>query len=75
VKKKSKTVPASVSKYMADMAHKANAALKGTTTAHDRARKAAKARWAKHRTKKAKEKPQGDADTITGPSSSEKPTE
>ena len=39
---------------MAAMAHKANAALKGTSTAHDRASKAAKARWAKHRAKKAK---------------------
>jgi hypothetical protein len=48
-KKSSKAIPPAVSEYMASMAHKANAALKGTSTARDRASKAAKARWAKHR--------------------------
>jgi hypothetical protein len=62
MKKKPKAVAKAVSEYMAAMAHKANAALKGTTTARDRASKAAKARWAKHRAKKkAKENPPGDA--------------
>jgi hypothetical protein len=75
VKKKPKGVPKAVSEYMAALAHKANAAMKGTSTAHDRASKAAKARWAKQRAKRAKEKPQDESQTIAGPSSSEKPAE
>ena len=57
-KKQSKAISKAVSEYMASMAHKANAALKGTTTAKERASKAAKARWAKYkadRQDKAKE--------------------
>jgi hypothetical protein len=54
VKKKAKALPSAVSEYMAAMAHKTNAVLKGTTTARDRASKAAKARWAKHGAKKGK---------------------
>jgi hypothetical protein len=65
MKKKAKAVPKAVSEYMAAMAHKANAALKGTSTAHDRASKAAKARWEKHRAKKAKKDSDGEANTIS----------
>jgi hypothetical protein len=65
VKKKPKAVPAAVSEYMAAMAHKANAALKGTTTARDRARKAAQARWAKYRAKQAKKDSDGETNTIS----------
>jgi hypothetical protein len=59
--KKKKAVPTAVSEYMASLAHKANAVLKGTSTAHDRASKASKARWAKYRAQK-EAKPQGKSD-------------
>jgi hypothetical protein len=65
MKKKATAVPKAVSEYMAAMAHKANAAMKGTATAKERASKAAKARWAKHRAKKAKKDSHGEASIIS----------
>lgn len=40
-------IPRSVSRYMARLAHKANAKMRGTKMAKKRGRKAAKARWSK----------------------------
>jgi hypothetical protein len=56
--KLTKSVSPAVSEYMAEMARKSHASLKGTETAKLRASKAAKARWAKYKAEKDATKPE-----------------
>lgn len=58
-KRRKKSVPAAVSEYMAEMARKSHAVLKGTATARERASKAAKTRWAKYKAQKETSPKQG----------------
>lgn len=55
-------VPKEVSEYMASLARKSadkrNKALRGTKTASERAKAAAKARWDKHREARESTKPE-----------------